>query len=68
MPSFEFNGETVEFEVFCARCGRGICNESDGGNTPRRNLPFVNVHPCKKCMANEREEGAEEGRAEMENP
>lgn len=45
MPEF-----TVEFEVFCATCGAGLCSVSEGGNSPRRRHPFVRVEPCAACL------------------
>lgn len=52
MPSFE-----VEFEVFCANCGAGLCSISTGGNSSRRNMPFVSVEPCPKCISYAEDKG-----------
>jgi hypothetical protein len=43
MPSFK-----VEFEVFCAKCGAGLCNNSKGSLTKQGNR--VDVYPCKRCL------------------
>ena len=57
MPSFllnyhkEYEDEVeVDFEVFCAKCGAGLCNQSEGGNTNGRKTPFVSVEPCENCL------------------
>lgn len=56
MPSFE-----VDFEVFCANCGAGLCSVSTGGNSNRRNMPFVSVEPCSNCIERTKEKGYEDG-------
>ncbi len=58
---------SLEFEVFCANCGAGLCNDSETGRTPRRDMPFVRVKPCSKCMEGEYERGHNEGYAEAES-
>lgn len=62
MPTF--NAEVtatheIEFEVFCARCGAGLCSQSKGGNTPRRGTPYVKVQPCESCMDESFEKGVD---------
>ncbi len=64
MPSF--NAEVtatveVDFEVFCAKCGAGLCSQSTGGNSNRRNYPYVQVDPCQKCLEAEYDAGHTEG-------
>lgn len=58
MPSFEF-------EVFCQRCGAGLCNQSSTGNTPGRGMPYVRVEPCEKCLEREYDEGADSRCSEL---
>lgn len=58
MPEFAV---TVDFEVFCAKCGEGLCNQSTTGQTPRRSQNYVQVSPCEKCLGREREDGYSEG-------
>ena len=42
----------LTFEVFCAKCGEGICHLVEEGKTPRRGMPFIRVTPCDTCMDN----------------
>ena len=55
---------SVEFEVFCANCGAGLCGGSETGVSPRRSMPFLRVDPCEKCLAKEYDRGVESGRLE----
>jgi len=67
MPSFEAEITTtveVDFEVFCAKCGAGLCSQSTGGNTTRRRQPYVSVEPCERCLEAEYDKGHTEGYAE----
>lgn len=73
MPTFEVEvtGEVtikqeIEFEVYCARCRSGLCPVSKGGNTVRRNQPFVEVEPCEKCLTERFDEGVADGKASCE--
>ena len=45
MPEIE-----VEVEVWCERCGTGLCNESTGGS--RHGHPCIYVTPCERCIDN----------------
>ena len=47
-----------DFEVYCERCGAGICNTVSVNNTT------IHVPPCSICMAVERSEGYDEGYSE----
>lgn len=58
MPEFEV---TVDFEVFCATCGAGLCGNSTVGNTPRRGMRYVQVLPCETCIDNALDEGRDRG-------
>lgn len=51
----------LEFEVFCGKCGEGLCNQSETGNTPRRGAPFVRVQPCEVCLDRAKDEGRSNG-------
>lgn len=71
MPSFllnyhkEYEDEVeVEFEVFCARCGAGLCNQSEGGNTNGRRFPYVSVEPCNNCLESAKDDGYYKGYSE----
>ena len=45
----------VEFEVYCDKCGKGLCRStSTKGNS-------VYVVPCPACLETERNEGHAEG-------
>ena len=61
MPTFNID---VDFEVYCAECGAGLCNGSDT-DTGRRG-PRVNVAPCECCLDAAHTKGYEEGLAEHE--
>lgn len=54
MPEF-----TVSFEVYCGKCGAGLCNNSRGEE--RRGTLRVTVDPCEACLASEKDEGDTEG-------
>lgn len=71
MPSFllnyhkEYEDEVeVDFEVFCAKCGAGLCNQSEGGNTNGRKTPYVSVEPCENCLEAVKDGGYYKGYAE----
>ncbi len=65
MPVFEKTVDVeFEFEVYCSRCGGGLCHGTITGTTPRRDMPFVRVDPCETCMENKYEEGREEAKSE----
>ena len=59
---------TVEFEVFCAECGEGLCNLAtvEEGGRFSSSGQIVRVMPCPKCLVAAREEGYEEGKKEAE--
>ncbi len=50
----------VSVGIFC-KCGEHLCNQSVGGNTPNRKLPFITVEPCKKCLGKSYDEGLGDG-------
>jgi len=52
MPFFE-----VEFEVYCATCGNGLCNQSNGSNS--RRMSRVDVEVCQNCIDKAKEEASE---------
>ncbi len=61
MPSFDVE---IEFEVYCATCGAGLCGQSDGSHGSRG--PRVDVEVCETCVNNARDEGYQEGYDEAE--
>lgn len=56
MPSL-----TVEFEVYCGKCGAGLCQQSEVRKGDWRSQPGINVDPCEKCLEEAKDEGDEEG-------
>ena len=50
---------SVEFEVFCATCGEGLCNQSETDDRGR--LPAVRVEVCAKCLKAAEDEAYEHG-------
>ncbi len=40
----------VDFDVYCARCGAGLCNQSDTRLSHNRKFPQVTVEPCEHCL------------------
>lgn len=61
MPTLE-----LEFEVFCGKCGNGLCNNTREGKTRNRQYPCINVDPCEKCLTESRDDGYNTGYAEAE--
>ncbi len=63
MPDIE-----VSIEVYCARCGGGLCNQTEATRTRYRSEPSFRVEPCERCLQEARskgyDEGLEEGRLE----
>jgi hypothetical protein len=57
MPTFE-----LDFEVYCARCGAGLCNQSDAKSD--HGGCSVAVEPCERCLDNANYEGYQRGRKE----
>jgi hypothetical protein len=63
MPEIEAEATstvTIEFEVFCAKCGAGLCGNTTVGTTKRRGMPFVEITPCERCLKDEYDRGREE--------
>lgn len=58
MPEF-----TLEFEVYCSKCGAGLCNQSRTEFNQRRGLPSVHVEPCQHCLDEAKSVGDDEGHA-----
>lgn len=49
----------VEIELYCNRCGDGICG--NGVVTYTRHRPSFRIDPCRQCLKAERQDGYEEG-------
>ena len=62
MPELTQTVETsIEFEVFCDRCGAGMCSNTEVTIGRSRGIPQLRITPCDKCLDNERKEGYNEG-------
>lgn len=60
MPLFD-----LEFEVYCRRCGNGLCDQSYAeGTHGKHRYPYIKVEPCVPCMESENESAKDEGRRE----
>lgn len=70
MPSFD--DITVEatvsldFEVFCGKCGAGICSNAETRKSYRRLYPQITIEPCERCLEEAKETGEEKAREEMQ--
>ncbi|MDD4402897.1 MAG: hypothetical protein PHI24_13885 [Desulfitobacteriaceae bacterium] len=54
MPTLE-----IEFSVYCAECGEGLCNLSDVKQNSWDNKVYV--APCPRCLERAKDEGYQEG-------
>jgi len=52
----------LDFEVFCAKCGYGLCHLSTTRKSRRRGEPQVEVGLCPRCIEDIKEEAFEAGR------
>lgn len=52
---------SVDIEIYCADCGRGICDLATPTYTKGRGQPAFQITPCPKCLDAAREKGWEEG-------
>jgi len=52
---------TVDVELFCARCGAGLCNKTMSTQTRLRVQPAFQVEPCEQCLNNARQWADMEG-------
>jgi hypothetical protein len=76
MPNFETEVNvtqdvTIEFEVYCNKCGAGLCMEASttdaSGRYSAKSLPSVHVNPCPDCIKEAKDEGHDEGYEEGKN-
>ena len=61
MPKFKID---VHFDVYCARCGKGICNNCDTNIESKSGLK-MRVEPCKNCLDKERKTGRKEAKEKL---
>lgn len=52
---------SVNIEVFCAKCGEGLCNQTEFTTTRYRGEPSFRVMPCERCLAEAHDDGYNEG-------
>ena len=52
---------TVDVEVYCAKCGEGLCNQTESTRTRRRQEPAFLVAPCEKCLQDAYDRGFDAG-------
>lgn len=52
---------TVNVEVYCARCGEGLCGQTDSIRGYNRGEPQFRVEPCEKCLDVAKDVGDDEG-------
>lgn len=57
MPSFTAD---IDFSVYCARCGAGLCGNCTTDDKRMR----MDIEPCDKCLDSKYDEGREDGRQE----
>lgn len=51
----------VDFEVYCAKCGAGICHNANTRSSYKRGMAQVTIEPCETCLKNAYENGKQEG-------
>lgn len=65
MPELSTNIEvSIDFEVYCDRCGAGICSNTTVTTSRNRGYPQLRIEPCEKCLAEATKEGYADGYAE----
>lgn len=52
---------SIEFYVYCANCGEGLCRNTTVDTMRASGTPRVNVDPCPKCISDAKAEGYQEG-------
>jgi len=51
----------VEIEVYCDKCGAGLCGQTTAVNTHNRHAPSFRVQPCERCLEAAADGGYERG-------
>ena len=62
MPDIE-----VEIEVYCAKCGEGLCGQTEAVRTHGRRAPAFRVTPCQRCLDEKYDEGFEDGQDSIDD-
>lgn len=50
---------SVEIELYCAKCGEGIC--ANGTATKKRRQECFVIEPCEKCLERAESSGFDKG-------
>jgi len=53
---------SVDFDVYCAKCGAGICHNVEVDD--RGGVIRLYIDPCDDCLKNEYDEGYSDGKEE----
>ena len=53
MPKFNID---IHFDVYCARCGKGLCNNCDTNIESKSGLK-MRIEPCQNCLDKEYAKG-----------
>lgn len=59
MPEIEIN-----IDVYCGKCGDGLCNQTTSESGSYNRPPHFSVAPCERCLGDGYAEGKEEGHSE----
>lgn len=57
----------VDFEVYCANCGAGLCRSSSTRASRIRAMPQVVVEPCENCLAQAAQEREDQVRSKLDS-
>ena len=41
---------SLDVEIFCATCGKGLCNQSTAVKTRNRQADAIDVEACQHCL------------------
>ena len=47
----------IDFEVYCEKCGAGLCNNANTRSSHNRSMAQVTITPCENCLENSYEDG-----------
>ena len=51
----------IDIEVYCDKCGAGLCGQTTAVNTRSRGAPSFRVAPCERCLETARDGGRSDG-------
>lgn len=63
MPEIDVEQDsiTIDIEVYCDKCGNGLCGQTRHVTTRKRNAHAFRVMPCEKCIEDAKEDGRNGG-------